>query len=320
MFVNPEYRVIKKRYSGQVTTSITEWMLHARPNLPEEIILPSCSHEIVVIGLKYYSLLAFCAHQSSVQIKNRSLLMPFFPSFRSLFLSLALVATMLLTSALFLSSGARAAQDAKLTRTLTLSATGTINSKPDMATITTGIETEAVKARDALDDNTDIMALMMKSLKNRGLDDRDIVTTQFSVQPRFQHFKTGRASKVIGYRVTNALRITIRDLVELGSILDRLVTLGSNHMDGIEFGLKNPDKALNEARKEAMLNAIDKAELYARAAGINLGPITSISEQTNRFAPPPMAFRAKRAMASVPIAPGQHTTSVTVHVKWALVD
>ena len=208
---------------------------------------------------------------------------------------------------------------AKPARTLTLSATGSINSKPDMASITTGIETEAVRARDALDDNNDIMASMMKSLKAAGLDDRDIATTQFSVQPRYQHFKNGRAPKTIGYKVINSLRITVRDLEDLGAVLDRLVTLGSNRISGIRFGLKEPSKTMDEARKKAMEKVMEKAALYARAADVSLGPITSISEQVNRNFPRPMEMRSMRA-GPVPIAAGQHTTQITVHVKWTLVE
>ena len=174
-------------------------------------------------------------------------------------------------------------------RRLTLSAMGSVNTKPDMATINTGIETEAVSAGDALEDNSDIMARMLKSLKAAGLANRDIATTQFSVQPRYQRFKNGRPAKVIGYRVTNSVRITVRELDDLGSILDRLVTIGSNRMNGIQFGLSEPGNTLDEARKDAMRKVLDKASLYANAANVTLGSILSISEQASRRSPRPMA-------------------------------
>ncbi len=225
----------------------------------------------------------------------------------------------IMMSPISLIAKSQAHEGSKPQRTLTLSAIGTIESKPDMATINTGIETEAVRARDALDDNNDTMARMMKSLRERGLEERDIATTQFTIQPRYQHFKTGRRSpKIIGYRVKNSLSITVRNLDELGGILDRLVTLGSNRMNGISFGLSDPDKALEQARKEAMQRVLAKAKLYAEAANVTLGPIKSISERTNRFTPRQMSFSAKRSRRSVPIAPGQHKTNVTVNVQWQL--
>lgn len=209
---------------------------------------------------------------------------------------------------------------AKPERTLTLSATGSINSKPDKASISTGVSSQAVLARDALDDNNEAMSRMMKSLKAAGLEDRDIATSQFSVQPRYQHFKNGRAAKIIGYRVTNSVRITVRNLDRLGTILDRVVTVGSNRISGIQFGLSEPEKTLDDARRDAMRNVLDKAALYAKAADIRLGSILSISEQANQNFPRPVQMRAMRAKSSVPIAPGQHTTKVTVHVKWALTE
>ncbi len=246
--------------------------------------------------------------------------MLFFRPLHPFALLVAIIIVILAASPLTLQAQGKGAANNTLVRTLTLSASGTVNSKPDMATISTGVETEAVKARDALDDNNDIMARMMKSLTQAGLEARDIATTQFSVQPRYQHFKNGRSARVIGYRVTNSLRITVRQLDDLGGILDRLVTLGSNRINAIQFALSNPDKARDEARVNAMGKVIHKAKLYAKAAGVTLGAITSISEQSNRFAPRPVAYMAKRAMASVPIAPGQQTTTVTVHVKWTLND
>ena len=253
--------------------------------------------------------------------------MRFFPNFQqpSRLFALALPAIAAISLVLAAQPSILKAQDrddraTKPTRTLTLSATGTIKTRPDMASINTGIQTEAVKARDALDDNSDIMARMMKSLKAAGLEDRDIATTQFSVQPRYQHFKNGRPRKIIGYRVVNSLSITTPDIEDLGAILDRLVSLGSNRIGGIQFGLKDPEKTLDEARKKAMQKVLDKAALYARAADVELGSILSISEQTSRHFPQPMKMRSMRASAPVPLAPGQHTTSVTVHVKWALVE
>ena len=245
------------------------------------------------------------------------------PAFPARFLPLALLGAVLLASPL-VSSNAKAGPATKQNRIMTLSATGTVNSRPDMASISTGIETVAVKARDALDDNNEIMARMMASLKRAGLEERDIQTSSFSIQPRYERLqpRSARARpqipRIIGYTVSNNLRITVRDLDNLGRIMDRLVTLGSNRFGGISFGLSDPDKALDEARRDAMRRVIDKAELYARAAGVRLGAITSISEQSNHYSPRPM-YRAKRSMAmAVPIAAGEQKTSVSVHVTWAL--
>lgn len=212
-------------------------------------------------------------------------------------------------------------------RTMKLFATGTIKSKPDMASISTGIETVAVKARSALDDNNEIMERMMKELHASGINEEDIATSNFSIRPRYERIgissrSDGRSGpKIIGYTVNNSLRVTVRDLSRLGAILDRLVSLGSNRFSGISFGLSDPDRALDKARKQAMEKVIHKAKLYAKAAGVTLGSIISINEQSGQLAPPPGVFRQKTTMAAaVPIAPGQHKTFVTVHVTWSLTE
>ncbi len=254
--------------------------------------------------------------------------MRFFPNFQQFaprqprsimaFATMAAIALLVFSQPLPLRAHDEDKDHVKPPRTMSLSATGSISTKPDMASISTGVTSEAVKARDALDDNNEAMARMMKSLKAAGLGDRDITTSQFSVQPRYQHFKNGRPARIIGYRVSNSVRITVRDLDQLGAILDRVVTVGSNRISGIQFGLLEPEKTLDDARKQAMRAALDKAALYAKAADVTPGSILSISEQASQNFPRPMQMRAIRAKSSVPIAPGQHTTKITVHVKWAL--
>jgi uncharacterized protein YggE len=236
-------------------------------------------------------------------------------------LFLGMVSVLFLANTVTVQAQAQNSAKGKPARTLTLSATGSVDTRPDMVGISTGIVTEAVKAREALDDSNEVVSQMLKSLKARGIDEKDIATTQFSVQPRYQQYKNGRTPRIIGYRVVNSVNVTVRKLDELGPTLDRLVTFGSNRIGQIRFALSDPDKAADEARQEAMRKVLAKAELYAQAAGVRLGPITSIREQTSQVMPRPTAFRSSRmAKSSVPIAPGQHKTNITVHVSWSLIE
>ena len=90
---------------------------------------------------------------------------------------------------------------------------------------------------------------------------------------------------MIGYRVTNQVRITLHDTTKLGAILDKVVTLGANQIDAIEFGVEEPEALKDEARKLALKNVTDNAKLYAEAAGVGLGPILSISEEESSYQP-----------------------------------
>ena len=104
-----------------------------------------------------------------------------------------------------------------------------------------------------------------------------------------------------------------------GAVLDKVVTLGSNRIGGISFGLSDPEAAEAQARKRAMADAIAKAKLYAEAAGIKLGKIVTIRESVRGDSPRPVYARAAMESApKVPIAAGQTAVRITVNVDWAL--
>ena len=118
---------------------------------------------------------------------------------------------------------------------------------------------------------------MIDALKGEGLDPKDIQTTNFSVQPVYEERKEGRAPAIIAYQVTNSVRITVHDIAKLGAILDKVVTLGANDVGSIEFGVSEPEALKDEARKQAVSEAIANAKLYAEAVGGTLGKVLTIS-------------------------------------------
>src|SRR4029079_16099514 len=138
-----------------------------------------------------------------------------------------------------------------------------------------GVSSEARTAREALDQNTAAMAKVIEALKADGVDAKDIQTVNFSVGPMYEQRTDNRPPVVVGYRVTNQVRITLHDTTKLGAILDKVVTLGSNQIYSLEFGVDEPEALKDEARKLALTNVIDNAKLYAEAAGVGLGPILS---------------------------------------------
>jgi len=188
-----------------------------------------------------------------------------------------LLVTLLCGLALLTATPAAAAKD-KQQRTVSLTGTGTVTASADTAQISTGVISEADTARQALDKNTAAMAKVVAELKAQGIEPKDIQTTNFSVRPRFQQSKDGKPPKIIGYRVVNSVTIRLRDLKQLGAILDKVVTLGSNQIGGITFSVDDPTKLEDEARNRAMQDGIRKAKLYASAAGAALGKVVTIQE------------------------------------------
>ena len=211
------------------------------------------------------------------------------------------------------------AGDKPETRTISLVGSGSIKTTPDMVEISTGVTSEAPSARAALDNNTESMTKVVETLKGEGIEAKDIQTADFSVGPVYRREENGKEPVIVGYRVTNQVRITLHDTAKLGAILDKVVSLGANQIGSIEFGVAEPEALKDEARKLALKNATHNAKLYAEAAGVGLGPILSISEEESSYQPrfAPAAARMEAA-ADVPIEAGTASVQIRVNVTWEL--
>jgi uncharacterized protein len=206
--------------------------------------------------------------------------------------------------------------DKALERTVSVSATGSVAAEPDLATISTGVVSEAETAREALSRNTAAMAKVIEGLKALGIAAADIRTIAINAEPRYRSAKD-QAPTIIGYQVVNQVRITARDLKRLGEVLDQVVSLGVNQISGINFEVSKAEELKDEARKAAMANALRRAKLYASSAGAEIGQVVMISEDA-LVAPPRAMTRSSLAAADVPIEPGSQRLEVKLHVTWAL--
>jgi len=230
------------------------------------------------------------------------------------YLASPLVAVMAL--AVFATSGH--ADDTDARRSITVSATGSVSAAPDVARIDSGVTAEAETARAALDKNSAAMKKIIAGLKEGGIDAKDIQTSSFRIEPRYTRAREGQASVIDGYRVINQVQVTVHDIDNLGEILDTLSTLGANQMSGLNFEVSTAETLLDEARKEAVANALRRAKLFADAAGAEVGEVLQISESAVGGGPRPMAM-ARTAMAeSVPIERGTELLQANVTITWAL--
>lgn len=211
--------------------------------------------------------------------------------------------------------------------TIDIQGVGIVTAAPDMAYVTSGVVSESKTAREALSANTSAMSELLGVLTAAGIEDRDIQTSGFSVQPQYVYpHKTNSSGyadppKIAGYRVTNNVSIRVRDLAILGSVLDQAVSVGANTISGISFGLDDTSTLLTEARKQAMADAIEKAGTYAKAADVDLGRILNISENGG-FSPQPNVRMARMDMAAesapVPVQAGELSYTINVSVRWEL--
>lgn len=203
-------------------------------------------------------------------------------------------------------------------RHVTVSGEGQLLARPDIARISSGVVSEAESAKEALSANSAVMDGLLAGLKAAGIASEDIKTTSFDVAPRYQHNRDGSVPRMEGYRVSNDVTVIVRDLARLGPLLDQLVKLGANRIGGLSFDIDKIEALQNEARKKAVANARQRAELYATAAGARIGKVLVISEDVPQIVPRgPMMARAAAA-ESVPIAEGSQEITARITVTYAL--
>lgn len=210
----------------------------------------------------------------------------------------------------------------KQVRTITVSGEGKVKTKPDTASISAGVVTEGETAREALSRNNDQMQEVMAGMREAGIAEDDLQTAQFSVSPIYSRPKRKAGApridpKIVGYRVSNTATGIIRNLKQVGPILDKVITLGANSVSGPSFFVDKPGPLLDEAREKAVADALRKARLLAKAAEVKLGAIQTIREGGG-YAPQPRMMNRAMAMdmeaKSVPIASGSQEIRATVNI------
>lgn len=232
--------------------------------------------------------------------------------------------TLILATMIAMPVAVRAAEAEKREAVIAVSGEADSSVAPDMAVVTLGVATLEKTARAALDGNSQAMSAVLKGLKDQGIADKDLQTSDFSTQPQYVYPDNSNGEQkppvLTGYQVSNTLTVRIRDLKKLGAILDRTVTLGVNQGGDIRFTNDNPEQTIEAARKLAVKNAFAKARTLADAAGVKLGRVIEISEASSQPQPQPLErmSMAKRADAAVPVAAGENTYTVNVSITFAI--
>jgi len=221
--------------------------------------------------------------------------------------------------ALLVAAPALADEDT-LPRTLSVTGRGEVTAPPDMARVSLGVTTEGNTAGQALDRNSKAMAAVFKALRDAGIAERDIRTTNVSLSPLWSHPQAGdERPKIRGYSASNTVQVTARDFAALGGLLDRATSAGATDIGGIWFDVSDREARLDAARKAAAEDARRKAEIYASAIGVKLGPVISLAEGGAVVPMPKFEMRMAMAdAAAVPIAGGEETLSAMVSVVFGI--
>lgn len=202
-------------------------------------------------------------------------------------------------------------------RSLTVSASASVNAEPDLAFFSAGVVSDAETVKDALAKGSATMTKLIEGLKALGLGDGDLQTSALSVDPRYTLGKDQRTQVLSGYRVVARLHIVLRDVKRLGEIIDQAGQLGANQIGRVTFEVSNADALKDEARRAAVAKARARAELYAKAAGVQLGEVLRIFEEPAEARLVPLGVQRATAGA-IPIEAGSRALTAEVQVTWGL--
>jgi uncharacterized protein YggE len=205
--------------------------------------------------------------------------------------------------------------------TLNLAANGESEVAPDKATITLGVQTDAPTAEAAIRENANKMTRVIAALKRGGLSDREIQTSNLSLNPQYV-YQENLPPRLTGYQASNQVIVTVRELSRLGQIVDATVSAGADNVGGISFGVEDPTEAENRARLEAVDALRAKAELYAKAMGYRVARLVTMTEGGGYMpSPPPMPLTMRAEAAkfdSTPVSPGELKVRVDISATYEL--
>jgi uncharacterized protein YggE len=203
-------------------------------------------------------------------------------------------------------------------RLINVTGTGEVSLSPDIAYIYLGVHTEDASASEAVAANNTQTQEVIEALQNFGVEANDIRTSNFSIWPA-QNYGPDGLPLDTRYVVDNTVYVTVRDLDQMGELLDVVIGAGVNTVNSIQFDVAEKKDSLREARAAAIEDAQERARELAQAAGLELGDIQSISFFDS--APYPV-FTGKggggAAEAAVPIQPGQMTLSASVSISYEI--
>ncbi len=192
---------------------------------------------------------------------------------------------------------------------------------PDTALASIGVDITAATLAEATKQASANMAAVLDAIKKQGVDAQDIQTSNYSVYPITNSSKEGETPKITGYHVTNVVTVRVRDIAQVGSVLDAALAAGANSVNSVTFTVDNPAKAEAEARTLAVQDAMSKAQTLATAAGVKVGKITVISDVSGGVQPIVKTADyavAEAASGAGPVETGQNEIIVTVEMHFEI--
>ncbi|MEL6687735.1 MAG: SIMPL domain-containing protein [Pseudomonadota bacterium] len=215
-------------------------------------------------------------------------------------------------------------EDAKMPGVIHVTESATVDVIPDIVSISAGVESNAVTAKEAMTINSELMQNVFDALEQNGIERKDISTSYLNLNPVYDYERRVEGQpRLIGYEASNQITVKSRDLDSTGLLIDAMINAGVNNIDDVNFRVSDSEDAQGEALRSAIKDAKTKAEMMADASGVKLGRLLSMKEGRS---PGPMVYdeivvtASRSANAAPPISPKQQTISATVTLSYAILD
>jgi uncharacterized protein YggE len=204
-------------------------------------------------------------------------------------------------------------------RSITVIGKGEAAGQPDEAHVTVGVDTFAKVVNEATNENESTIQAILAALTDEGIAAEDIQTSNYNLWAEQLYGEEGPEG-IGGYRVSNQVNVTIRDIDKVGDVIAAAINAGANTIYGVNFSVADPAALEAEAREAAIADAQERAESLAALSGVSLGDIVDISEALTQVPYPMMGLGGGggEAAAVSSIAPGQLSYYVQVQVTYAM--
>lgn len=209
--------------------------------------------------------------------------------------------------------------------TLYVSDTATDRVNTDLVTISVGVQSTNTSATDALISNSKIANEIISSLRDNGVKENEISTSQYTIQPNYNYSESGNIVNTTGFTVTNVLTVQSSNFSNISLWIDSAVSAGANTINGVDFRVSDETlkSVQNTLIQQAIFNAKQKADIASSAIGSTITGIKSISVNTDGFNPMPfndqiMQKSFASESLSTPIIPGEQEVSITVQITYLL--
>ena len=169
-------------------------------------------------------------------------------------------------------------------RLIRVSGNAVVSLAADTATLQIGVNTRKPTVQEAQKENAALMNAVLDALHAIGIEDQDIMTSQFNVSSQYDYSTSsfGQEVRKLFYEVQNNVSVTVHDLSLIGQVLDAAMEAGANTSYGISFSSTKQNEAYQKALTRAVEDAMQKANVLATAAQVSLGNLVSINANQNQ--------------------------------------